>query len=67
MIPDFAWPSGCERTSRPLTPSRIGSFIGGTSFVITGIPKAIASYSGRPRPSQRLIARHASQFANRSR
>ena len=37
----------------PLTSSATTSFIGGSSLAIVGIPNATASYSGRPRPSQR--------------
>ncbi len=62
-IPERAVPSSCEVTSRPLRPSRTTSFIGGSSLVITGWPKAIASYRGRPSPSQREGVMQTSQAA----
>ena len=51
----------------PLRPSRTISDIGGLSLVMIGSPKAVASNSGRPRPSQREGARQTSQAAKRAR
>ena len=57
-------------SSRPAarSPRRaIASFSGGSSFVITGMPNAIDSYSGSPRPSQRAGATQTSLAAKRCR
>ena len=63
-MPEPASPQRTESTQIPLTPSRTISFIGGESLVIVGMPKATASYSGRPRPSQRDGERQTWQVAN---
>ena len=51
----------------PLVPSITISDIGGLSLVMIGRPKAVASKSGSPRPSQREGARQTSAAAKRAR